>query len=113
MYPLVTIMIPTYKQGRYLHRAIEGALAQDYNNLEVIVSDDCSPDHTPRVVEKYKNDPRFSYFRNDTDLGRVRNYKRLLESYASGDWVIMCDGDDFYEDPQLINSYSIVNTTVW
>lgn len=104
MLPLVTIMIPTYNQGKFVHRAIESALRQDYPNLEVIVSDDCSPDNTPEVVKRYQTDPRFSYFRNETNIGRIQNYRKLLQHHASGEWVIMCDGDDYYEDYTLIST---------
>ncbi len=102
-YPLVTIMIPTYNQADIVHRAIESALAQDYSNLEVVVSDDGSPDNTSEVVRKYMHDARFRYFRNDKNLGRVRNYKKCLEEYATGEWVVNCDGDDYYTDNRFIS----------
>jgi glycosyltransferase involved in cell wall biosynthesis len=44
--PRVSIIIPTYNQSKYIVRAIESALSQDYPNLEIIISDDNSPDET-------------------------------------------------------------------
>ena len=102
-YPLVTIMIPTYNQADILHRAIESALAQDYSMLEVIVSDDNSPDNTAEVVKPYMQDDRLKYFRNEQNLGRVKNYKKCLEEYATGEWVVNCDGDDYYTDPHFVS----------
>ena len=62
-HPLVTIGIPTYNRGDgYLREALESALAQTYENLEIVVSDNCSTDNTGEVVEAY-DDPRVSYFR--------------------------------------------------
>lgn len=52
MLPKVTIMIPTFNQGNILYRAIESSIMQDYPDLEIIVSDDCSTDNT---FEKIKN----------------------------------------------------------
>jgi glycosyltransferase involved in cell wall biosynthesis len=102
-YPLVTIMIPTYKQAELLPVALESALGQDYEHLEVVVADDCSPDGTESVVRKYLADPRVKYFRNSTNLGRVGNYKRSLEKYARGEWVANLDADDCYTDLSFIS----------
>lgn len=101
--PKVTIIIPTYNQAAYLPNAINSALGQDYPNLEVIVADDCSSDDTRQVVEQYLGDSRLKYFRNDPNLGRVRNYKRALEEYATGEWVVNCDGDDYYTSEQFVS----------
>lgn len=101
--PKVTIMIPTYNQATYLRHAIEGALAQDYPNLEVVVADDCSSDDTRAVVEEYMTDQRLKYFRNEANIGRVRNYKKALEEYATGEWVVNCDGDDYYVDNRFVS----------
>lgn len=101
--PKVTIIIPTYNQAAYLPNAINSALGQDYPNLEVIVADDCSSDDTRQVVEQYLGDSRLKYFRNDPNLGRVRNYKRALEEYATGEWVVNCDGDDYYINDSFVS----------
>lgn len=97
MDPKVTIMIPTYKQEPVILRAVDSALDQDYGNLEVIVSDDCSPDETRSVVAR-RRDPRLIYQRNPANLGRVRNYRNTLYNLASGEWVVNLDGDDYYTD---------------
>lgn len=101
--PKVSINIPTYGQAHYIERAIESALAQDYPNLEVIVADDCSPDNTSEVIKKYANDTRFKYYRNRNNLGRIKNYKKCLYEYATGEWVINCDGDDYYINEHFIS----------
>jgi len=101
--PKVTIMIPTYNQAHMVSRAIESALAQTYPNLEIIVSDDASPDNTAEVVARY-NDPRLRYCRNEQNLGRVRNYRHTLYDLATGEWVVNLDGDDYFTDPEFINA---------
>lgn len=105
--PKVSIMIPTYKQQKYIIRAIESALSQDYENIEIVIADDKSPDETQTIVGHYlaeKNDPRIRYFRNDENIGILRNYKKSLYEYASGDWAINLDGDDFFIDPSFIST---------
>ena len=90
--PRVSIMIPTYKQDKIVSRAISSSLKQDYTNLEIIISDDCSPDNTKEIVKRFLKDKRVKYFRNDTNLGRVSNYRKTLFDYATGDWAINLDG---------------------
>ena len=92
-------MIPTYNQEKYIGRAIESALAQTYPNLEIVISDDASIDGTEKVVNRYESDPRVKYFRQERNIGRVDNYRKNLYEYASGQWVLNLDGDDY-----LLNS---------
>ena len=101
--PKVTIMIPTYNQEQYIAEAIESALAQDYENLEVLVTDDCSTDHTGDIAKRYLNHPNFRYVRNEHNLGRVGNYHSTLYNHAIGDWVVNLDGDDYYNDSHYIS----------
>jgi glycosyltransferase involved in cell wall biosynthesis len=92
--PKVSILIPTYNQAQYIKQAIDSALGQDYPNLEVIVSDDASTDETKNIVEQYQ-DERLKYYRNEKNIGRVANYRKLLYEYATGDYVLTLDGDDY------------------
>lgn len=109
-YPLVTILIPTYNQGKYIKRAIESALKQDYENIEIIVSDDASSDNTETVIQKYLNINNFYYYKNSLRLGRVKNYYNLLYNLAKGDWVVNLDGDDFFTDYGFISKcINIIN----
>ena len=101
--PKISIMIPTYNQELYIDEAIKSALAQDYDNLEVVVSDDCSTDNTELVVQKYLSDARVKYFKNEKNLGRVGNYRKTLYDYATGEWVVNLDGDDYYIDSHFVS----------
>jgi len=103
--PAVTIMIPTYNQANVLPKALESALAQDYDNFEVVVSDDCSTDNTQESVQKFLSDRRLKYSRSSRNLGRVGNYKYMLKELAKGDWVINLDADDYFTDFSFIRRY--------
>lgn len=103
--PKVSIMIATYNQERFISEAIESAMAQDYPNLQIVVCDDCSRDRTYKVAKRYEQmDPRVKVFRNEHNLGRVRNYHHLLYDLADGEWCVMLDGDDYYIDNSFITS---------
>ncbi len=105
--PKVSIAIPTYNQRKYIIRAIESALAQDYENIEIVISDDDSQDDTESVVQNFireKNDIRIKYFRNECNVGILRNYKKSLYERLSGEWVINLDGDDFFVNENFIST---------
>ncbi|MGX9365643.1 glycosyltransferase family 2 protein [Desulfoplanes sp. PS50] len=101
--PLVSIMIPTYNQNKYLDEAIKSALSQTYTPLEIIISDDAST--SPRVSEilhLYKKCPNISVYINDENMGRAKNYHTTLYERTSGKWIINLDGDDYFYDPTYI-----------
>lgn len=100
--PLVTISIPTYNQSRYIRRAVESALGQDYPNLEVVVADDRSPDDTFAVASAI-SDPRLRVVCNARNLGRIGNYRHMLYALARGEWVVNLDGDDWYDDAGFVS----------
>ncbi|WP_020613944.1 glycosyltransferase family 2 protein [Sediminispirochaeta bajacaliforniensis] len=91
---LISVMIPTYNQEHFIAQAVDGILRQDYENIEVIISDDCSTDGTFEKIKSFLDDPRISYYRNEVNIGRVENYRKTLYERTHGDWVINVDGDD-------------------
>lgn len=104
IFPKVTIMVPTYNQEKFIQEAVESALRQDYGNLEIVIADDCSSDGTVAAVEKFLNDPRVRYFRNEKNLGRVGNYRDTLFYKSTGDWVVNLDGDDYFTSSDFIST---------
>ncbi len=88
-----TILIPAYKQ-KYLFEAIESCLAQTYNDFELIIVDDASPEDLKSVVDKFQDD-RIRYYRNEKNCGvlNVVDNWNICLSHAKGDYVI-CMGDD-------------------
>ena len=102
LFPKVTIMIPTFEQPQYIVQAVESALAQDYSNLEIIVSDDSADNKTEKLLTPYLIAKQIKYYHNVPALGRVNNYHRSLRDYATGDWVLNLDGDDFLINNQFL-----------
>ena len=96
--PLVTIMIPTYNQDRFLEDTIRSALAQTYKNKQILVLDDCSGDNTEKIVEKFLEFKEIEYIKRTDNLGRVGNYRSGLFDHAEGEWVLNLDGDDLLVD---------------
>src|SRR5262249_23271294 len=87
--PLVTIVIPCYKQAHFLPEAIESARNQTYSNLEIIVVDDGSPDNTSEVAARY---PGVQCIRQKNGgLSDARN-RGIRES--RGEFFVLLDADD-------------------
>lgn len=88
-----SITIPAFKRA-FLHEAIESCLAQTYEDFELIIVDDASPEDLKSVVDQF-DDKRIRFYRNEKNCGAlnvVDNWNKCL-AYAKGDYVI-CMGDD-------------------
>ncbi len=85
-----------------LKGAIESALTQDYQNLEVVISDNASTDDTPQIVKEF-NDPRIKYFRNSVNIGAFLNFRKLVYERAKGEYAILLGDDDYYIDDSYIS----------
>lgn len=96
--PRVTLALFAYNQQRYVRAAVEGALAQDYDGpLEIILSDDGSPDDTFKVMQEvafgYAGPHHVRLNRNEANLGISAHVNRVL-AMARGEIIVMAAGDD-------------------
>jgi glycosyltransferase involved in cell wall biosynthesis len=92
--PLVSIGMPVYNGERFLRQALESILVQDYENFELIISDNASTDRTGNICQMYaERDTRIRYVRNETNLGASPNHKRVFEM-ARGDYFKWAAHDD-------------------
>src|SRR5215831_2091896 len=94
--PLVSIALCTYNGRRFLEPQIESLLAQTYQNLEIIVSDDGSTDDTVSILDRYaRQDARIRVFAHLENVGFARNFERALRACA-GEFIAPCDQDDIW-----------------
>jgi glycosyltransferase involved in cell wall biosynthesis len=101
--PFFSIMIATYNQPDYIVKGLESCLNQDYDNFEVVIGDDSTNDDNYNALLPFLTNPKVKYFRNKENIGRVKNYRKLLYEYAMGDWAMMLDGDDYYIDNNYLS----------
>ena len=105
--PLVSILVPTYNREKYIGACLQSALNQTYRNLEVIVVDNASSDSTWDIVgEIASQDQRVRRFRNEINLGPVRNWERCLAE-ARGELAKFLWSDD------LISPTFVSKTVPW
>lgn len=97
-YPLATLVVLFYRHEQFVSDTVAGALSQTYPNLEIIFSDDNSPDNTfealQRAVKDYKGPHRIILNRNEKNLGLVPHVNKALFELAHGDYLFLNGGDD-------------------
>lgn len=103
MDPLVSFVIPCYKLAHMLPDCVNSVLGQDYENFEILIMDNCSPDNTPEIAQSFK-DPRVKHIRNETNLGHIRNFNKGI-SLARGKYVWMLCVDDMLRSPHVLRRY--------
>lgn len=92
--PKVSIIIPVYNREKIISDTIDCAVNQTYNNLEIIIVDNCSTDNTWNILQVCaQNDQRLKIFKNDENLGPVLNWVKCLER-ISGDYCKILWSDD-------------------
>lgn len=92
--PLVSVIIPTYNRAELVPRAIDSVLGQSYQNLEIIVVDDCSEDNTEEVVKAIA-DNRLRYYCHDINQGGSTARNTGIE-LACGKYIAFLDSDDVW-----------------
>lgn len=105
--PFVTIAIPTYNRAELLRGCVQSALAQTYENIEVLVSDNSSPDNTQEMLQEF-DDKRLRVLTQEKNIGLLPNWNACLAA-AKGEYVVLLSDDDRIA-PQLIERcVSVVN----
>jgi len=102
--PLLSVAITAYKAEHTLPQAIDSVLAQRITfPIEIIVSDDCSPDGVREVVRAYqqKSPQKIRLLERDRNVGMQRNYYETF-AMCRGEYIAWLDGDDYWTDPDKL-----------
>lgn len=92
--PLVSVCVPVRNGGALLQHALDSICNQTYENIEVLISDNCSTDDTASICQQLlDSDRRAKYFRQQIPLTAAENFAYLLEK-AKGEYVVFCAHDD-------------------
>lgn len=99
--PLISVIIPAYKRGHVIERAIGSILGQTHQDFEILVVDDGSQDDTESVVASLaKKEPRIRYFCHDTNRG-AQAARNTGAKAAQGEWIAFLDSDDYFTPNSL------------
>lgn len=95
--PKYTFLVPAFKPV-YLDTMLRSIQNQTYKDFKVIISDDCSPKDIYSICKLYLDDPRFSYRRNEKNMGRedLVAHWNLLVDMCDSEYLILASDDDVY-----------------
>ncbi|MDY0273154.1 MAG: glycosyltransferase family A protein [Advenella sp.] len=100
--PAVTVVIPSYNSEGLIGRTIQSVLDQTWQDLEIIVVDDCSKDTTCSVVSKFiEADARVSLIKLRVNNGGPAAPRNVGVEAAKGDWIAFLDSDDIWHPQKL------------
>lgn len=95
--PKVSLLLLAYNQEKFIEEALHSVLAIDYENIEIIVSDDASTDNTYSIIERtlsrYDGDKKIIKLKSEWNLGIGKHISKLL-AFTSGDLIFFSAGDD-------------------
>ncbi|MEA5575259.1 glycosyltransferase family 2 protein [Anabaena sp. UHCC 0451] len=97
--PLVSVIIPTYNRPEYLKQAIKSAVQQNYQNMEIIVSDNCSSENPQDLVDSFA-DSRIKFWRHPENVGMLNNQMNAFKM-AEGKYVASLHDDDMWHQDFL------------
>lgn len=106
--PRITVLMPAYNVGPWIHEAIESVLRQTFKDFTLLVIDDCSTDDTAEVVRSF-SDPRIRYEKNPHNLGLAENLNRGLE-LSDTEFCARMDGDDIAEPTWLETGVKVLDS---
>ncbi|SDE48746.1 glycosyltransferase [Sporomusa acidovorans] len=98
LFPLVSILIPTYNQVIFLEKALISALNQDYSNCEIVICDDSTTEDVKLLVEKYQlKYKKIKYYNNGGPLGGkgAANLQKCFD-VCEGEYISCLLHDDLY-----------------
>ena len=104
MNPLISVIVPVFKVEKYLKRCLDSIVMQMYDNIEIILIDDGSPDRCPQICDSYKEaDSRIIVIhQKNQGLSAARN-KGL--DIAQGQYVTFVDSDDWVSADYISELY--------
>ena len=89
--PLISVVTPSYDQGRFIERCVQSVLAQNHPNFEHIIYDNCSSDGTLHILRRY---PHLDWV-SESDRGQSHALNKALQK-ARGEIIAWLNADDYY-----------------
>lgn len=101
MSKLVSVGIPVYNGEKFIEKALNSIIRQDYKNIEIIISDNASTDRTRQICESFKSkDKRITYYREENNKGAAFNFQKVFR-LSSGEYFMWVAHDDLFESTYI------------
>ncbi len=106
--PEISVIVPVYKAEQYLERCVKSILEQTYQNFELILVDDGSPDNSPSLCDEWaKNDNHIYVIHKEN--GGASSARNAGLKIAKGNWIAFADSDDWLDRTALKTLYDLAN----
>ena len=110
MLPKISVIVPIYKVEVYINKCIDSIINQSYKNIEVILVDDGSPDKCGEIANIYsKKDSRVKVIHKEN--GGLSDARNCGMKYATGEYVLFVDSDDWISEEMIDTLVSIAIET--
>ncbi len=108
---LVSVIIPVYNAERFLEEALNSVLRQTYENIELVLVDDCSTDNSGQIIARMQKDyPQIHYYLQETNMGAGAARNKALE-LAQGRYVAFLDSDDMWLPDKIERQLALMEKT--
>ncbi len=103
--PLVSVLIITYNQERFIRKAVDSALNQKTDfEYEILIGDDCSMDRTGEICAEYqkKHPDKIRFITADRNVSQLGGNTNRVKYRARGEFIAWLEGDDYWTDPKKL-----------
>lgn len=104
----IVILLATYNGERYIKEMVDSIIAQDYPNWQLVLSDDCSSDSTPQILQSYAQamPEKIIFHRSGLRFGNAQNhFMYLLKTFCDAPYIMFCDQDDVWHVDKVRKTY--------
>ncbi|MBF7688993.1 glycosyltransferase [Acinetobacter rathckeae] len=103
--PVVSVIVPSYNHAQFLEQRLESILKQTFQDFELIILDDLSPDNSRNIIEKYRQHPKVSHIvYNEKNSGSTFfQWNKAVFELAQGQFIWIAESDDVAE-PTLLET---------
>ncbi len=93
--PLVTVIVPCYNHEKYIETCLDSIFRQTYQNIEVIVIDDYSPDNSAEIIKQLQKKYNFKFIEHQENWGLTRSLNDAIYNHAHGKYIKCIASDDY------------------
>ncbi|HJE39140.1 MAG: glycosyl transferase family 1 [Candidatus Amulumruptor caecigallinarius] len=108
--PKVSVIVPNYNYSRYLEQRMDSILGQTYDEMEIIILDDCSTDDSRKIIEKYRGNPKVTgiIYNNECSGSPFKQWEKGI-SISRGEYIWIAEADDVADADFLHHTVNILD----
>ncbi len=108
---LISIIVPIYNVEKYVSRCVESLISQTYSNIQIIIVNDGTKDHSREIVEQYqKKDNRIELY--DKENGGLSDARNYALNQVKGEYLCFVDSDDYVSPDYIKNLFLLFNMDI-